>query len=121
MIPETTVTTMARCSGHAGTWGVKKEFHKTAIKIGRPVFKQMAAAEPDYIASDCRLAGHHIQQRNFTIGQCPCPTHSQTRPPADEDHARDDGTKTSAVHFPRFPLTSEMVATLNLETAVDRL
>lgn len=71
MIPETTVTTMARCSGHAGTWGVKKEFHKTAIKIGRPVFKQMAAAEPDYIASDCRLAGHHIQQRISQLDNAP--------------------------------------------------
>jgi len=61
-IPNTTVTTVERCSGHAGTWGVKKEFHATAMKIGRPVFKAMAQAQPDYISSDCQLAGHHIQQ-----------------------------------------------------------
>ena len=61
-IPNTTVTTVERCSGHAGTSGVKKEFHKTAMKIGKPVFRAMAQGQPDYISSDCQLAGHHIQQ-----------------------------------------------------------
>lgn len=51
-----------RCSGHAGTFGVKKEFHATAMKIGKPVFKAMSNNEPDYISSDCQLAGHHIEQ-----------------------------------------------------------
>ncbi len=62
LIPDTKVTTVERCSGHAGTWGVKKEFHETAMKIGKPVFKAMTNAEPAYIASDCQLAGHHIEQ-----------------------------------------------------------
>ena len=62
LIPGTKVTTVERCSGHSGTWGVKKEFHATAMKIGRPVFKAMADAKPDYISSDCQLAGHHIEQ-----------------------------------------------------------
>lgn len=61
-IPETTINTVERCSGHAGTYGVKKTHHKTAMKIGRPVFKAMAETAPDYISSDCQLAGHHIQQ-----------------------------------------------------------
>jgi glycerol-3-phosphate dehydrogenase subunit C len=65
MVPETVVHTVERCSGHAGTWGVKKEYHETAMKIGRPVFRQMAEhpkGEPTWIASDCQLAGHHIAQ-----------------------------------------------------------
>ncbi|MEO8280438.1 MAG: Fe-S oxidoreductase, partial [Ideonella sp.] len=33
-----------------------------AMKIGKPVFKAMAKDEPDFISSDCQLAGHHIQQ-----------------------------------------------------------
>jgi Fe-S oxidoreductase len=41
---------------------VKKAHHKMAMKIGRPVFKAMAETTPDYISSDCQLAGHHIQQ-----------------------------------------------------------
>jgi Fe-S oxidoreductase len=66
MLPQTAVHTVERCSGHAGTWGVKKEFHETAMKIGRPVFRQMgehpAGGDPDWVASDCQLAGHHIAQ-----------------------------------------------------------
>jgi glycerol-3-phosphate dehydrogenase subunit C len=61
-IPGTELTTVERCSGHSGTWGVKKEFHSLAMKIGRPVFRAMAEAQPDYISSDCQLAGHHIGQ-----------------------------------------------------------
>lgn len=62
LIPGTDVKVVERCSGHSGTWGVKKEFHSTAMKIGRPVFRAMGEAEPDYISSDCQLAGHHIEQ-----------------------------------------------------------
>jgi glycerol-3-phosphate dehydrogenase subunit C len=61
-IPNTKVTTVERCSGHAGTWGVKKEYHEMAIKIGRPVYRQMEEAQPDHVSSDCALAGHHIEQ-----------------------------------------------------------
>ncbi len=62
LVPDTTLSVVERCSGHAGTFGVKKEFHATAMKIGKPVFKAMANSEPDYISSDCQLAGHHIEQ-----------------------------------------------------------
>jgi len=56
------LNTVERCSGHAGTYGVKTAFHANAMKIGKPVFKAMAKDEPDYISSDCALAGHHIAQ-----------------------------------------------------------
>jgi glycerol-3-phosphate dehydrogenase subunit C len=66
MIPDTTINTIERCSGHAGTFGVKKKFHQQALKIGKPVFKAMATmkdgSKPDYISSDCPLGGHHIAQ-----------------------------------------------------------
>jgi glycerol-3-phosphate dehydrogenase subunit C len=71
MVPDTAVNTVERCSGHAGTWGVKQEFHEIAMKIGRPVFRQMSehpkanggqGGLPDFVASDCQLAGHHIEQ-----------------------------------------------------------
>ena len=57
-----TLNTVERCSGHAGTYGVKTKYHPVAMKIGRPVFKSMAKDEPDVISSDCALAGHHIAQ-----------------------------------------------------------
>ena len=62
LVPETQVTTVERCSGHDGTWGVKTEYFEQSMKIGKPVFKQMAAPKPDYISSDCAIAGRHIQQ-----------------------------------------------------------
>jgi Fe-S oxidoreductase len=62
LVPETTLNVVERCSGHAGTYGVKKEYHAMSMKIGKPVFKAMANDEPDYISSDCQLAGHHIAQ-----------------------------------------------------------
>ena len=61
-IPGSEVTTVERCSGHDGTWGVKTEYFDNAMKIGRPVFRQMAAPQPAYVASDCPIAARHILQ-----------------------------------------------------------
>jgi Fe-S oxidoreductase len=61
-VPETTVTTVERCAGHDGTYGVKSEFFTASMKIGKPVFAQMAGAEPDYVSSDCPIAGRRILQ-----------------------------------------------------------
>ena len=77
MVPGTTVNTIERCSGHAGTFGVKKAYHPMAMKIGKPVFKAMSqmkdGAKPDYISSDCPLGGHHIAQ-GFEVNQLGTPT-----------------------------------------------
>ena len=62
LVPGTQINTVERCSGHDGTWGVKSEFFEQSMKIGRPVFKQMAASDPDYISSDCPIAGRQIEQ-----------------------------------------------------------
>ncbi len=66
MVPDTFVQTNERCSGHAGTYGVKLPYHETAMKIGKPLFKKMAehpqGGLPDFISSDCPLGGHHIDQ-----------------------------------------------------------
>jgi Fe-S oxidoreductase len=65
-IPGTEVTTVERCSGHDGTWGVKTEYFDNSMKIGRPVFRQMAEAGPAgasfYVSSDCPIAARHIMQ-----------------------------------------------------------
>jgi glycerol-3-phosphate dehydrogenase subunit C len=62
MVPGTEVNVVERCSGHDGTWGVKEEYFDNSMKIGRPVFRQMAQAEPDYVSSDCPIAARHIMQ-----------------------------------------------------------
>lgn len=62
LVPGTQVTTIERCSGHDGTWGVKTEYFDQSMKIGRPVFRQMAEAKPDHVSSDCAIAARHIEQ-----------------------------------------------------------
>jgi glycerol-3-phosphate dehydrogenase subunit C len=61
-VPGTTVRTFERCAGHDGTWGVKREFYAASMKIGRPLFRQMAEGAPDYVSSDCPIAGGAIMQ-----------------------------------------------------------
>ncbi|HEY5637641.1 MAG TPA: heterodisulfide reductase-related iron-sulfur binding cluster [Burkholderiales bacterium] len=61
-IPGTTVKTVERCAGHDGTWGVKTEYYANSMKIGRPVFRMMGEDAPDWVSSDCPIAGRHILQ-----------------------------------------------------------
>ena len=42
----TKVKTIERCSGHDGTWGIKTEFFKDSMKIGKPVFKAAEQFNP---------------------------------------------------------------------------
>ena len=60
LIPDTKVHAIERCSGHDGTYAVKKEFGAIARKIGKPVVKQVEAHDADYFASDCPMAANHI-------------------------------------------------------------
>jgi glycerol-3-phosphate dehydrogenase subunit C len=61
LIPGTTVDVIERCSGHNGTYGVKKEFRAASVKIGRPVAQRVAGAKADHYSSDCPMAGHQIE------------------------------------------------------------
>ena len=61
LIPGTTVEAIERCSGHNGTYGVKKEFRDAAVKIGRPVAERVGSAGADHYSSDCPMAGHQIE------------------------------------------------------------
>jgi len=60
LIPGTDVEALERCSGHDGTYGVKKETHDIAIKIARPIVKEYQKNEAQHFTSDCTLAAHHI-------------------------------------------------------------
>ncbi|MGA7298243.1 MAG: heterodisulfide reductase-related iron-sulfur binding cluster [Rhodanobacteraceae bacterium] len=60
LIPDTEIITIERCSGHDGTYGVKKATYALSRKIARPVEKRVAQAEPDHFTSDCPMAGSHI-------------------------------------------------------------
>jgi glycerol-3-phosphate dehydrogenase subunit C len=62
LIPDTPVDVIERCAGHGGTFGVMKQTHATAMKIGRPVMRRVAAGGRGHVASDCPLAAKHILQ-----------------------------------------------------------
>jgi Fe-S oxidoreductase len=61
LVPGTEVVTIERCSGHDGTYAVKREFHDASMKICKPVADRVAAADAAHYASDCPMAGSQIQ------------------------------------------------------------
>jgi Fe-S oxidoreductase len=60
LVPGTEVDAIERCSGHDGTYAVKTEYHRYAMKIVKPVVNRINQAAPDHYGSDCAMAGHHI-------------------------------------------------------------
>lgn len=60
-VPDTNITMHERCSGHDGTYAVKKEYHDISMKICRPVYNKVKSASPDHYSSDCPMAGEQIQ------------------------------------------------------------
>jgi len=72
LVPDTTVDVIERCSGHNGTYAVKKEFRAASVKIGRPVMTRVENANPTYYTSDCPMAGHQIESG---IKDAKAPTH----------------------------------------------
>lgn len=60
LVPGTAVEAIERCSGHDGTYGVKKESYAAAMKIVRPVADRIKKAAPEHFGSDCPMAGAHI-------------------------------------------------------------
>ena len=61
LVPQTQVEPIERCSGHNGTYGVKREYRDVSMKIGRPVMRRVADGGADFYSSDCPMAGHQIE------------------------------------------------------------
>ena len=62
LLPDTTVTVVEACSGHDGTWAMKKEHFEDSLKWGRRAFRAITEATPDVTCSDCPLAAMQIEQ-----------------------------------------------------------
>jgi len=60
LVPDTKVQPIERCSGHDGTYAVKKEYGKISRKIARPVARQVDSAEAKHFTSDCPMAAEQI-------------------------------------------------------------
>jgi glycerol-3-phosphate dehydrogenase subunit C len=74
LIPEPDVAVVERCSGHGGSWGVKKGNFETALKVGKPVARQVAKNDKAFVASECPLAGMHVLQGVEAIEGAKLPT-----------------------------------------------
>jgi glycerol-3-phosphate dehydrogenase subunit C len=61
-IPGVEVVTVDACSGHDGTWAMKKEFFELSMKWGEKAFAGMKDAEAQWMATDCPLAAIQIEQ-----------------------------------------------------------
>jgi Fe-S oxidoreductase len=61
LVPGTTLTVIERCSGHDGTYAVKREYREASMKIARPVVQRIEAAGADHYSSDCPMAGHQLE------------------------------------------------------------
>ena len=62
LIPQADVAVIERCSGHGGSWGVKKANFEVATKFARQTVRKAAEANKTYLASECPLAGKHLAQ-----------------------------------------------------------
>jgi len=60
LVQDSQVIAHERCSGHDGTYAVKKETHDKSVKIARPTVKKVEAQNPDHFISDCPMAGNQI-------------------------------------------------------------
>ena len=62
LVPDTEVEAIERCSGHDGTYAVKKEFHGISKKIALPVVNKVKRSEADHFISDCPMAAEQIAE-----------------------------------------------------------
>jgi len=62
LIPDADLQVIERCSGHGGSWGVRKENFEVALKVGRPVARLAKDSGKRHVSSECPLAGEHILQ-----------------------------------------------------------
>jgi Fe-S oxidoreductase len=75
LVPDTQVQAHERCSGHDGTYAVKRETRDKSVKIARPVVRKVDAGEPRYFASDCPMAAAHIANLSEKVDKA---THPMT-------------------------------------------
>ena len=64
LVPDTEVITIERCSGHDGTYAVKRETYLASRKIAKPVIDQITKAKPDHYGSDCPIAAQQFQNES---------------------------------------------------------
>ena len=62
LIPNIKIDVVERCAGHGGTFGVMKQTHGHAVKVGKAAARQIKIKNNKYMVSDCPLASKHLKQ-----------------------------------------------------------
>ena len=62
LIPGAQVRMIEQCSGHDGTWAMKKEFFPLSMLAGKKAFDEMKDVEAETYATDCPLAAIQFDQ-----------------------------------------------------------
>jgi len=62
LIPGIELKVVERCSGHGGSWGVKKNNFVAASKYAKGTINKLVKESPSYVCSECPLACKHLAQ-----------------------------------------------------------
>ncbi|HSD81320.1 MAG TPA: anaerobic glycerol-3-phosphate dehydrogenase subunit C, partial [Solirubrobacteraceae bacterium] len=72
LIPELKVAELDHtCCGIAGTYGLKREKYDIAMKVGDPLFRQIATAEPDVVGCDSETCRWQIEHATGVASEHP--------------------------------------------------
>lgn len=64
LAPETDVRVIEECSAVDGTWGMKARHYEAGRKYAQRLVRGVADLEPNFVVSDCTLAGLRVQKEN---------------------------------------------------------
>jgi Fe-S oxidoreductase len=62
LIPGAEIEMVQQCSGHDGTFAMKKEFFPLSMLAGKKAFDEMSEAKGDVMATDCPMAAIQFDQ-----------------------------------------------------------
>jgi glycerol-3-phosphate dehydrogenase subunit C len=64
LLPDTDVEIIEQCSAVDGTWGMKAQHYAMGRKYAQKLVRDVEAAEPKLVVSDCPLSALRIQKEN---------------------------------------------------------
>lgn len=62
LIPGTKVHLIEKCSAIDGTWGLKQQYFDLSLRVAEPLLREIRERRPNFVVSDCSLAGLQIEQ-----------------------------------------------------------
>ncbi len=66
-VPDIKINLIDKCSGHGGSFGVRKDTYPLAKKYGKMAARKIPNSDDTIIASECPLAAQHLSELNTEI------------------------------------------------------